>query len=576
MAPRPLLATAAALTALAAPLAPAHAQIAAGTGVQIGSAGGVHGEVQLAAASFDASNRAIGHRIGSGEPIYQGDLIATGPGGGLQVLLVDQTVFSIGENARMTIDALNFDPASSDGKIDFNVEQGSFRFVSGQIAAAHPENVTIRIPEGSIGIRGTIVGGVVGPGSTLVALLGPGGDNNGGARNGAIAVTTPGGTVEISRAGFATLLSVGAPPTPPAPLTPGQIQQLNRAARPSGGTASGGSGGQGPSAAAASGQATAAGQDTVHIATDPHPGPPDNSDFDVIVSTGKQRVVVQDQLTPVATLASAGGGAMTALEFSLGSASAQGGDTYYQCTCTASEISTRNTYTFTYENDGLTLRDTSGSDQFAPYSLSLYDNTGGVRLYSTGADSYAITIRDYANQAGLTYSTYGTWRKVDNVPQDYYFGTFWAGMTTPLAQMPSSGSATYTGGAAGYLTVVDSGTYTKVAAITGSAVLTANFSSGTIAGTLAFGNSNTIISTITGGDINSVTVDLASTSFKGNNSFAGSASLSGTGVTSTSGSYTGTFYGTSAAEVAGGAQARGTTTSTSLPITVTAAYGAKK
>ncbi|MEO0035903.1 MAG: hypothetical protein RLZZ501_1926 [Pseudomonadota bacterium] len=574
MAPRSLFATTAALTALAASLAPAQAQIAAGAGVQIGSAGGVHGEVQLAAASFDAGNRAIGHRIGSGEPIYQGDLIATGPGGGLQVLLVDQTVFSIGENARMTIDALSFDPASADGKIDFNVEQGSFRFVSGQIAAAHPENVTIRIPEGSIGIRGTIVGGVVGPGSTLVALLGPGSDNNGGARNGAIAVTTPAGTVEISRAGFASLITPGAPPTPPAPLTPAQIQQLNRAARPGGGTGSSG-GGQGQSATSASGQTTAAGRETADIVIDSHPSRPDGSDLDVIVSTGKQGVVAQDQLIPVATLASAGGGAITTLEFSIASASTlgDGPGTYYQCSCTASDVSTKNSYAFSYTSDGLTLRDSSGSDQYAPYSLFLDDTTDGVRLYSASADSYSITIHDYANQANLTYSTYGTWLKVDNAPQDYYFGTFWAGMTTPVAQMPSSGTATYTGGAAGYLAA----NYTQVASITGTAVLTANFSSGTIAGTLSFSSaSNSIISTITSSGLSSVTVDLASTSFKGSNSFTGSASFSGGSVTTSSGSYTGTFYGTSAAEVAGGAQVSGTIAGNGMPVTATTAYGAKK
>ncbi|MFD2235000.1 transferrin-binding protein-like solute binding protein [Phaeospirillum tilakii] len=573
MAPRPLLATAAALTALAAPLAPAHAQIAAGTGVQIGSAGGVHGEVQLAAASFDASNRAIGHRIGSGEPIYQGDLIATGPGGGLQVLLVDQTVFSIGENARMTIDALNFDPASSDGKIDFNVEQGSFRFVSGQIAAAHPENVTIRIPEGSIGIRGTIVGGVVGPGATLVALLGPGGDNNGGARNGAIVVTTPGGTAEISRAGFATLVSVGAPPTPPAPLTPGQIQQLNRAARPGGGAASGGSGGQGPSAASASGQATAAGHDTVNIITSSDPVRLDGDDIGHVISTGKQVLVVRDEQTPLKTLAAVGGGTITALEFSIASGSAQASDTYYECSCTASDVSTRNSYSFSYTSDGLILQDSSASDPYAPYWLLLDSETGGVRRYSTGGDAYWMTIYDYANASGLSYSTYGTWRKKDNAPEDYYFGTFWAGVVTPATQMPTSGTATYNGGAAGYLAA----NYTKVASITGTAVLTANFSSGTIAGTLNFNSaSNPIISTITSGEISSVTVALDSASFKGGNSFTGTASLSSAGVTSTSGSYTGTFYGTSAAEVAGGAQVRGTTTTNSMPVTVTAAYGAKK
>ena len=594
MASRPLLATAAALTALAAPLAPVQAQIAAGTGAQIGSAGGVHGEVELAAASFDASNRAIGHRIGSGEPIYQGDLIATGPGGGLQVLLLDQTVFSIGENARMTIDAMSFDPTSNDGKIDFNVEQGSFRFVSGQIAAAHPENVSIRIPEGSIGIRGTIVGGVVGPGSTLVALLGPGGDNNGGARNGAIAITTPAGTVGISRAGFASIITPGAPPSPPAPLTPAQIQQLNRATRPSGGTAPS-SGGQGQSAAGASGQATAAGQDTVHIATDSHPGPPANNDFGTIVSTGDQIKLVQEQMKPVATLASAGGGAITTLTTSVNQITIRDtADGSFYTGYSASDISVNNSYSFTYADGTLTLTDTSHADTLAPYTLGLCGDCNEPPTYTgsgtagSAYSSYTLTVQDYASQAGLTYVAYGTWTKKlywnGSDQFDMKFGVFATGVPTPTAQMPGSGSATYSGGAVGFLVSSYSGGAAGAAALTGSSSLTANFSSGTIAGTLSFASSSTLSGATSNGLTNGLIIDLSSSSFKGGNSFTGSASSST--LTGSSGSYSGTFYGTSAAEVAGTAKVNGSfgyttytdggPTPATATATVIATYGAKK
>jgi len=564
---------------MAAPPA-VQAQVAAGTaaGVQIGSAGGVHGPVELAAATHDTANRAIGHRLGSGEPIYQGDLIATGPGGGLQVLLLDQTVFSIGENARMTIDAMTFSPASGDGKIDFNVEQGAFRFVSGQIAAAHPENVTIRIPEGSIGIRGTIVGGSVGPEGSLVALLGPGSDNNSGARNGAIVISTPAGTVDLSRTGYATLIQPSQPPTPPAPLTPAQIQQLNRATAPSNNGADGNGGG---SADTASGQATAAGQRAATLVTTVDTkGPPPGAG---VINTGTQTKLAAAQLAPVSSLADYGAAALSALGVKAFSPANESANGEYYYTATSTDDVTTERYSFAYTANGISLTNLSSGDSRA---LTLQNSaTDQIRSYQTSwsetdEDSrnnvYIFNVSDYQNTASLIYSTYGTWKKQDDIDacdgvdcHTIQFGVFATGVPTPLAQMPNSGSATYSGGAAGFATITD--TNSQIYSLTGTSSLTANFSTGTISGTLTLSNGAL---TSNYSSLASVTVELATTSFKGGNTFSGSATSAS--LTSSSGSYSGAFYGTSAAEVAGTAQVSGTVSGGSATATITAAYGAKK
>lgn len=86
----------------------------------------------------------------------------------------------------------------------------------------------VKLPTGTIGIRGTIAGGAVLPdGSVLIALLGPGTNNTAGARPGSISVTNAGETVTISRPGFATIIRPGQPPTPPFKITPQQLAQLN-------------------------------------------------------------------------------------------------------------------------------------------------------------------------------------------------------------------------------------------------------------------------------------------------------------------------------------------------------------
>ncbi len=168
------------LVLLAAPLSFARAQ----EGTQVAVAAGIHGTVQIAKADFAPSDRSIGTQLGSGAPIYSGDEISTGPDSGLQVILLDQTIITLGQNGRMVVDELTFSPQSADGKLALNIKDGAFRFTTGKIAQANPDNVSVKVPLASVGIRGTIFGG--GPSEAgkpasngyFVMLLGPGPDNN--------------------------------------------------------------------------------------------------------------------------------------------------------------------------------------------------------------------------------------------------------------------------------------------------------------------------------------------------------------------------------------------------------------
>jgi len=86
----------------------------------------------------------------------------------------------------------------------------------------------VKLPSGTMGIRGTIAGGSILPdGSVLLALLGPGADNNAGERPGAIDVTNAGVTVSVNRPGFAVIVRPGQPPSPPFQMTPEQLAQLD-------------------------------------------------------------------------------------------------------------------------------------------------------------------------------------------------------------------------------------------------------------------------------------------------------------------------------------------------------------
>jgi hypothetical protein len=539
----------------------------------IGNAGGLTGSVLLAAAAVDAERRPVGRQIGSGDPIYQGDQIVTGPGGRLQLMLLDQTIITLGENARMTIDDIAFNPTNADGKISVGVEQGAFRFISGQVAQAKPENVNIRVPMGNIGIRGTIVGGIVTPNSILVALLGPGSQTNSAAAHGAIVVSTPGGSVDISRTGYGTTLLVGQPPSPPNPLTPAQIQMLTappalstalppRPATPSSG------GGSGVSAGELSGQAGAVGLlFSSVVSTNSTP----------LLAVGTVNLVgtsAVNQVNQIAarTLADSVG---TALPYTFGTnyqtlqdfAHVTGTDTAHSYSLLTSDPGEKS---FVWYNSGVILT-SFDSNSVALTSLS-YDIETKVKTYFGGGGR---RFYDYRNVAGLIYSTYGYF--VDSQPSGsdtrYAYTAIGTGIPTPSVQMPSSGSATYSGGTVGYV-AIGSGTTAVAGSFAGSASLTANFSAGSISGTLS--GLTTSLSGVTMGNISLSNATISGTAFSGGTA---TGSITHSTITTTStGSFAGGFNGANAAEVAGTYAMNNSADSYhgSMPVSLVGSFGAKK
>ena len=91
----------------------------------------------------------------SGDPIFQGDELRTGPEGAVGIVFIDDSTFSLAEDARMVIDELVYDPSTQEGSLKANLVQGVFSFISGEIAKTDPEAMTIATPMATIGIRGT-------------------------------------------------------------------------------------------------------------------------------------------------------------------------------------------------------------------------------------------------------------------------------------------------------------------------------------------------------------------------------------------------------------------------------------
>ncbi|HCA90801.1 MAG TPA: hypothetical protein DEP10_02580, partial [Alphaproteobacteria bacterium] len=80
----------------------------------IGVAAAMHGDVIRVSTS--GSNAGIG-QVTSGTKIYLGDEIEVAANSRMQILLRDETVFTLGSGARLTIDEFVFDPAEQTGSL---------------------------------------------------------------------------------------------------------------------------------------------------------------------------------------------------------------------------------------------------------------------------------------------------------------------------------------------------------------------------------------------------------------------------------------------------------------------------
>ncbi|WP_176399750.1 FecR family protein [Novosphingobium sp. B 225] len=179
------------------------------------------------------------HQVALRERVAIADLVQTGKQSQLQLMLLDRSVFSIGANARLTIDRFVYDPARG-RSMGATVAKGAFRFMSGRPNAMGGSS--IGTPVATIGIRGTIVEGAIGQtaidiikgetiraaakdadkdNATLVVLRGPGAASQGDAQPGAISVASSGGTLDLTT----PMLAAFVPRAGAAPVGPFTISQ---------------------------------------------------------------------------------------------------------------------------------------------------------------------------------------------------------------------------------------------------------------------------------------------------------------------------------------------------------------
>ncbi len=218
------------------------AAMGANAAPQVGVNAAVRGEVFVTGARDENKRRAQ-----VSEEVYSGDVVETLRQSALQILLLDETVFTVGQNCRMTIDEFVYDPSTSLGEVAATITKGAFRFITGRIGTANPSNVSLKTPASTIGIRGTIgegavgedavrlcrTAGVQGPfdpnGASLVVSRGPGPRRNSFDKRARIVLSSANGAVELAEPGFAACVPApGRAPVGPFKLTPDMAAYFDR------------------------------------------------------------------------------------------------------------------------------------------------------------------------------------------------------------------------------------------------------------------------------------------------------------------------------------------------------------
>lgn len=195
---------------------------------------------------------------------------------------------------------------------------------------------------------------------------------------------------------------------------------------------------------------------------------------------------------------------------------------------------------------GATLTSTGGNNQndfsFAVAALGISVPLGSSFYYSglfaNVGNTHVELYLDDSTKTGLSWSTYGAWAIYEGDSKPARFAAFVTGYRTPLAAVPKTGTATFTGSVTGQVFYPQAGGTNGIGreALSGDAALQANFGSGTITGSLT---------NMRAGSDPWNSVSLQGTISTAANAFSGASTATSApgGVTALSSAATGTFSG---------------------------------
>lgn len=207
---------------------------------ELGDPAGVAGAVQGSVALQSPARNANIDQVASGQDFVMGDAVDTRAQSRLQIMLLDETAITMGENASLVIDEFVYDPANGASALSASVKQGAFRLITGGVARSNPDGTKVNLPNAVLTIRGTTTQGNCDSSGCIVALGGTGDRNSAGKKPSQVLIQTAKGSKVLKRAGFFVTIAPDGTISDPAPLAEDSAARLTRLFDPlAGGNAAG-------------------------------------------------------------------------------------------------------------------------------------------------------------------------------------------------------------------------------------------------------------------------------------------------------------------------------------------------
>ena len=164
----------------------------------------------------------------AGDKIYLNETVYVGIDSGTQILLLDQSTFTIGSDSEVVMDTFIYDPATNDGKIVASVKKGSLKIISGLISKKNPDSLIVKVPGGTLGSRGTEFQTMVSEKKTDTLLIGPGKNNTLGLRPGAVLVGNKFGNTMLNNPYSMASMTKGKAPGKAKQITKKQLKKFKK------------------------------------------------------------------------------------------------------------------------------------------------------------------------------------------------------------------------------------------------------------------------------------------------------------------------------------------------------------
>ena len=132
-----------------------HVQYAQAAGTAAAAAAKVVGHVVKMTGSASVVRNGVTVALNNGDNVLQNDVVQTGSGSSLGLVMIDGTTFNLSAGARLMLNDLTYDANSTANASLFTLVQGAASFVAGQVAKTG--DMKVGTPVATMGIRGTAV-----------------------------------------------------------------------------------------------------------------------------------------------------------------------------------------------------------------------------------------------------------------------------------------------------------------------------------------------------------------------------------------------------------------------------------